>query len=175
MNHKKKVAILIAPSDFRDEEYFQPKVMLDAVGLEISTVAKGNPEEVTGVKGGKAHTDAKLEDINPRDYEGIVVIGGSGAHEYFDDKQVHDLLKSFAISGKVLAAICIAPVILAKAGVLTRKEATVFKDGIDQLLANDVAYVDKSIVKDGNIITACDHTVAMKFGEEIAKMIKSNN
>jgi len=168
-----RVAMLIAPANFRDEEYFQPKVMLDAVGISISTVAKGDPEEVTGTKGGKAHIDAKLEDITPQAYDGLVLVGGQGATTYFEDKDIHLIINSFTQAGKIIAAICIAPVILAKSGVLSGKNATVFDEGINELLSNGVNYIKKPMVIDGNFITASDYSVAMKFGEKIAERVKS--
>jgi protease I len=130
---QKRVALLIAPSDFRDEEYFQPKVMLEAVGIQVSTVAKGNPDEVTGTNGGKAHIDAKFEDLTAEHYDGLVLVGGKGAYQYFDDSDVHALVQAFCELDKPVGAICIAPVILAKAGSLLGKRATVFPDGENDL------------------------------------------
>jgi len=174
MNNKQRlVAMLIAPKDFRDEEYFQPKVMLEAVGIQVSTVAKGDPEEVTGIKGGKAHIDAKLEEINPLVYDGLILVGGKGSEVYFTNRKVHELVKSMYKANKIVAAICIAPVILAKAGILKNHKATVHQDGISIFKNNGAEYISKPLVIDGNIITAKDFTAAMSFGDAIAKKVKS--
>ncbi len=170
----KRVAILIAPSDFRDEEYFQPKVMLDAVGIQVSTIAKGNPDEVTGIKGGKAHVDAKFEDLKAEAYDGILIVGGKGALAYVNDNQVHEIIREFAMIGKPIAAICIAPVILAKSGILKGKKATVYKDGIEDLKKEGAIYMDDTIIADGNIITACDFSVARQFGSQVALKVKQH-
>jgi len=171
---QKCVAILIAPKNFRDEEYFQPKVMLDAVGIKVFTVAKGDPDEVTGIKGGKAHIDAKLDEIDPLNYDGLVLVGGKGVKSYYANKKIHKLLQKMNDAGKVVAAICIAPIVLAKAGILRDHKATVnSEEGILALKENGAEYEDKSLVIDHNIITAKDFSVAMSFGESIAKKVKS--
>ena len=114
----KKVLMVVAPSKFRDEEYFQPKVIIQASGAIVETAADTQEEEATGTQGGKAKIDVPLRKIKPAHYAGVVFVGGPGAREYFQDEQAKKLAQEFAQLGKVVGAICIAPTILANAGIL---------------------------------------------------------
>lgn len=169
----KKVAFLIAPKDFRDEEYFQPKVILQAQGAQISTLSKGDLDEVTGIKGGKAHTDAKLENLTPENYDALIIVGGKGVKTYFNDKQIHQILIKFNEAQKPIGAICSAPVVLANAGILKNKKATSFKDDKITLEKQKVNWQDSSTIVDGNIVTAQGSRQAMIFGQKIAKLLIS--
>ena len=78
---------------------------------------------------------------------------------------------------KILAAICIAPAILAKAGVLEGKNATVWSSVLDKgpikiLEENGANYVEKDVVVDGNIITANGPQAASEFGRKIVEILK---
>ena len=78
------------------------------------------------------------------------------------------MARSFAEAGKVVAAICIAPVILARAGLLKGKRATVFPDGIPELEKAGAVYTAQSVERDGRIITGNGPEAAEAFGREIA-------
>jgi protease I len=72
---------------------------------------------------------------------------------------------------KILAAICIAPVTLAKAGALKGKRATVWSSESGQLKAGGAIYTGKNVEKDANIITAAGPFAAKEFGEELVKAL----
>ncbi|MEM2674590.1 MAG: DJ-1/PfpI family protein, partial [Candidatus Hadarchaeales archaeon] len=80
------------------------------------------------------------------------------------------LAKEAAELGKKVCAICIAPVILANAGLLENRKATVWDGEFRRMLEEKGAkYVNKSVVVDGNIITANGPGAASEFGRTIAK------
>jgi len=77
---------------------------------------------------------------------------------------------------KVLASICISPVILAKAGVLKGKKATVWSSPMDRgpvkiLQNNGAIYEDKPVVVDGKIITGNGPGAAEEFGQAIIEVL----
>ena len=82
--------------------------------------------------------------------------------------------KCFAsnITYKIIAAICIAPVTLANAGILNGKKATVFPSGKNDLIRNGAKYTGDSVTVDGNIITANGPMAAEAFGKKIVEMLK---
>jgi protease I len=67
--------------------------------------------------------------------------------------------------------ICIAPVILANAGLLKDKNATVFPDGIEKLQAGKAIYTGNIVEVDGRLITGCGPEAAEKFGNELVKLL----
>jgi len=167
----KKVVIVIAPKDFRDEEFFKPKVMLQAQGVEIITSADTKEEEATGVKGGKARIDQPLDKISTKDFDAIVFVGGPGATVYHNNRQALSLVKESAASQKVLGAICIAPVILANAGVLKGKKVTCFASEKQKLTSAGAQVLNKPVVVDGKIVTASGPEAAMDFGQALVQTL----
>lgn len=164
---KKKAVFIVAEQEFRDEEYQVPKDVLSQAGIEVVT-ASTTTEEAVGKLGLKVRPDLLVAEIKPDDYGAIVFVGGGGAAQYFADSAVHALAGSFAEAGKVVAAICIAPVILARAGLLKGKRATVFPDGIPELEKAGAVYTAQSVERDGRIITGNGPEAAEAFGREIA-------
>lgn len=172
----KKIAMIIAFKDFRDEEYFVPKEILEAAGAEIKTIST-QLGSVVGADGGEAKVDLLLNDLKPADFDGVIFIGGPGTLKYLDDENSYKIARETIFQNKVLASICISPVILAKAGVLNGKRATVWssimdKSAIKILEERGATYQDEDVVVDGKIVTANGPAAARKFGEAIVELLK---
>ncbi len=167
----KKVAIVIAFRDFRDPEYFIPEQVLKGVGAEIITVSTSFGPAI-GADGGEAEVNLLLENLNPKDFDAIVFIGGPGCLKYLDNEKSYKVIEETISENKVLGAICISPVILAKAGVLEGKKATVWSSTLDKspirtLEEKGATYQDEGVVIDGKIVTANGPVAAKEFGEAI--------
>ncbi len=162
----KKAVLIIAHQRFRDEEFLEPKKVLEEAGVEV-TVASSSLETATGMLGAKAEPDILLEDVKAEDYDAVVFIGGSGASEYWSNPTAHGIAKEALEKGKLLGAICIAPVTLAKAGLLKDKKATVFQSEIDKIKAGGAIYTGAGVEKDGNIITCQGPAFASAFGKAL--------
>ena len=171
----KKIAIIIAFREFRDEEYFIPKQILKAAGAIITTVSTSLGEAI-GKLGGEARVDLTLDELRVGDYNAVLFIGGSGAAKYIDDYQARQIARETADSNTLLGAICIAPAILAKAGVLSGKKATVWSSTMDKsavkiLKEEGAKYQSEPVVIDGRIITADGPISAKKFAEAIIEAL----
>lgn len=172
----KKIAIIIAFRDFRDEEYFIPKQILEAAGAEIDTVSNSLGTAV-GKLGGEAEVNILIGDLKTADYDAILFIGGPGAANYIDDEQCYQIAREAVEQGKVLGAICIAPAILAKADVLNGKRATVWssimdKSAVKMLKKAGAIYQPELVVVDGNIVTASGPLAAKQFAEKIIGILQ---
>lgn len=167
----KKVVMIISQNDFRDEELLKPKEILEKNGIAV-VIASSWLNQSTGMLGAKVKPDILLADIKIAEFAAIVFIGGSGASQYWDDPLAHKLAQDAAAGGKIVAAICIAPVTLAKAGVLQGKRATVWSTDAGQIKIKGALYSSKNVEIDGNIITAGGPFAAREFGEELAKALK---
>ena len=168
--------MIVAGRDFRDEECFVPKKILEDGGVEVK-IASDKKGEAVGAEGGEITVDLSLNEADASDFDAIIFIGGPGALSHLDNEDSYRLAREAAGKGKIVAAICVAPAILAKAGVLKGKKATVWtspthREMAKVLMENGARYVDESVVVDGKMITANGPSAAGKFGEEVLKAVQ---
>ena len=170
-----KIAIIIAFRNFRDEEYFIPKDIFLNSGFEVITASSQKGTAIGG-SGGEAEIDKTFDELDISQFDAVVFVGGSGAYKYIEDEKVLETARLVAEQGKLLAAICIAPAILAKAGVLQGKKATIWSSVMDRkpvriLEEGGAEYLAKSVVCDGNIITANGPAAAQEFAQTIVQKL----
>ena len=166
----RRAVLIIASKNFRDEELFETKFVLDEAGVETVT-ASTRIGVIKGMLGGSAEARILVKDIVVDDYDAIIFIGGSGAREYFDSVVALDIAREAADKRKVLAAICIAPSVLANAGVLNGVRATSFLSERTRLQRTGAIYTGAPVERDGPIITGSGPEAARLFGEAIADAI----
>ncbi len=172
----KKVLFVIAQTDFRDEEYFIPKSVLQGAGFEVET-ASNRKGDALGYLGGVVEVDLEIGKVKVDDFAAVVFVGGAGMAKNLDNSEFHELAKTAVEKGKVIAGICIASVLLAKAGVLQGKKATVWSSPMDKkavkiLQGNGAVFVDSPVVIDANVVTANGPQSARKFGEALTSILK---
>ncbi|MBI2438503.1 MAG: DJ-1/PfpI family protein [Lentisphaerae bacterium] len=167
----KKVLRIIAATDFRDEEFFEPYNRLRQCGAAV-TIASSVKGAATSMFGKTVTAERQIADCKVEDYDAVVFIGGSGAAVFFKNAAAHALAKAAVEQGKVLAAICIAPVTLANAGVLKGKQATGFPTIQDQLAAKGAQLVSRDVVQDGRLLTATGPPAAREFAAMLVKMLE---
>lgn len=153
-----------------------PKEVLTAAGAEIKT-ASTEIGTAIGADGGEVEVDLLVKDLNPTDFDVLVFIGGPGCLKYLDNEDSYNLCRETVSQDKVLASICISPVILAKAGVLEGKKATVWSSPMDKspikiLEERGAVFQEESVVVDGKIITANGPAAAENFGRAIIETLK---
>lgn len=164
--------MIIAPENFRDEELFHTREELERAGAKI-TVASSVAGEARGKLGARVRPDLTLDRVRVDDYDGVVFVGGTGSEIYFNDKRAISIASEAFRKGKVTCAICIAPVILANAGVLRGKRATVWNgDFVEKIESKGATYTGKNVEVDGKVITANGPHAAREFGRAIAKALK---
>lgn len=170
----KKALMIIAPQNFRDEELLESKEKLLGAGINV-TVASRTIAEAKGMFGTKAKPDISLDAVRVDDYDAVIFVGGSGAETYFEDAKALSIARSAATKNKLVAAICIAPSILANAELLRGKRATVWSgDKYINILRNKGArYTGEAVTQDGKIITANGPESAKKFGDALVAALKA--
>jgi protease I len=164
----KKIVMVIAPNNFRDEEYLEPREILENQGAQI-TVASLRTGESIGKNGARAKIDALVSDINPADFDAVIFVGGSGMVDLVSRPEMTQLAQRFYQAGKLTTAICIAPAILAYSGILAGKTATVWSGAKDILKKAGAKYTGRAVEVGGKIITANGPAAAKEFGEAIAR------
>jgi len=173
MNPMKHALFIIAPENFRDEELFVPQKILEENGIK-TTIASREPGICRGSLGNKVEAVIGLNQINAEDFEAIIFVGGGGSQIFRDDLSAHLIARKAIEKNKILAAICAGPTILAAAGILKNKKATVFPDqNLEKILIENGANLSKeSVTVDGNLITADGPDSAAKFGKTILEKLK---
>ncbi|MDZ4168538.1 MAG: DJ-1/PfpI family protein [Coriobacteriia bacterium] len=166
----KSVVMVVAPSVFRDEEYAEPKAVLEASGATVVT-ASTSAGTVTGRFGLTAEATVSVADAALGVWDAAVFIGGAGASVFFDDPDAHGLARRTLAAGGVIGAICIAPATLARAGLLQGIRATAFTTQRDDLTARGATWRDDPVVVDGHIVTANGPEAASAFGHAIASAL----
>jgi protease I len=166
----RNVLMVIAKNKFRDEEYFEPRKVLESEGARV-IVASSSLDLAVGMLGLKVKPDVLISAVKEPDYDGIVFVGGSGAREYFDSPVAQALARSFCSHGKLTSAICIAPAILANAGLLKEKKATSFPSSEETLKLKGAAFTMDDVVVDGKIITGVGPEAAKRFGEKLVEVL----
>ena len=169
-----KKFFIIASRDFRDPEYFVPKEILENAGIEVKTASSlpAGQGPAVGAEGGEVWPDLSIGDAKSADYDGVIFVGGAGSQEYFQNPQAHKLVQEAFQDNKLLAAICIAPSILANAGVLKDKKVTAFSSEEANLKKQGAQYTGATVEADNHLITANGPAAAQEFGEKIVEALK---
>ena len=166
-----KILMIVASREFRDQEFFDPKEVFENEGIEV-VVANSSGFESEGSAGAKVAPNMKIEQVTVDDYDAIVFVGGAGSREYQNDDTALQIIKDAVALGKIVAAICIAPVILASAGILKGKKVAVSESGIEFIKSHDAIYTGKEVEVDGNIITASGPNASESFAKTIVESLK---
>jgi protease I len=170
-----KVIIVIAPEKFRDEEFMVPAATLQKAGIGYD-IATTRGALCTGMLGAKVNATLSFEGVDPTSYDGILIVGGSGAQTYlWDHKLLGEMVKFFHSTERVVAAICLAPVVLARAGILNGKKATVFKspDSFREMKAGGAVLIDKAVVSDSRIVTANGPAASKEFADAFIRALSA--
>jgi len=173
--YNKRILMIVASKNFRDEEYFIPFEIFQKEGAKVVTASsiKGS---IVGIEGGEARSVLTLKSVEVKNFDAIVFVGGNGASEYFDNNEAHRIVQEAANYKKILGAICIAPVILSRAGVLVGRKATVWSSisnrrELEELKSAGCLVLDRRVVRDGRIVTADGPAVADEFAKMVVKAI----
>lgn len=169
-NDPKKAVLIIAEQTFRDEELFDTQLALESASVE-TVIASTKIGTCTGKLGRNAESTMLVKDINVDDFDAVVFIGGGGAMQYYDDPDALKAATDADARDKVIGAICIAPRILANAGLLKGITATCYESEADALKKLGAKFQTAAVVKDKNFVTGSGPHAATEFGQTIAKAL----
>ena len=168
----RKILMVIAPEDFRDEEYQVPREIFETEGFEV-TVASSRLGTAQGSRGMTTKVDCLLDGVRASDYDAVVSVGGKGSWDYFENPEAQRLAQETAGSSRtLLCAICSAPGILAKAGVLAGKRVTSFQRETGLLKEKGAFFTGKEVETDGRLITGNGPAAAEAFARSIVAALK---
>ena len=166
-----KVLIAIPPEKFRDDELLKVvKVFQDSeVKFDLVSNLAG---VVMGIFGKQAKVNRTFESVllkGNEEYDALIIIGGPGTQVHlWNNTHLHELLRIFNKKEKPIGAIDNAPMVMAKAGLLRKREATVAPGPtVRDMMVEDAIIVNKPVVFKDKIVTAN----GTEASEEFAKVI----
>jgi len=166
----KRAALIIGSQNFRDEELFETKRVLDAAQVQ-TVIASTRTGVIQGVLGNPTEASIPVNRLKVDDYDAIIFIGGPGAAEYVGSPAVMNMVRETVSKGKVLAAIGVAPTILANANVLAGIRATSYLSERDILVQAGAIYTGFPVEQERLIITATGPQAAVQFGRAITNAL----
>ncbi len=169
-----KIAMVVAPDQFQEAEFITSRDILAGAKAEVivTSLAEGVCQGMTGTT---VDATAALQAIKPDEFDGIVFIGGPGATVFWEDETAHLLLTEFNQENKLVAAICLAPVTLARAGILNGVPATGWESEKASLEMFGARYTGRNVERFGNIVTGSGPEAAEVFALELVDVLNRYN
>lgn len=164
---------MVAPERFRDEELLAPKQALTDAGMHVA-VASTRPGRARGLRGALVPVDLLVSRVRPSDYDAVIVVGGTGSPTHlWEHEPLRQLIKTMYRQGKSVAGICFSGAVLARAGVLSGKRATVFPApwAVAEVRRGGAHYVAEPVVRDGAVLTASGPEAAAAFGQALLRQL----
>lgn len=157
----KKTAILFADG-YEEVEALTVVDLLRRAKIGCDIVALEESSQITGSHGIRVEADMPFSQLDEAQYDGLILPGGlRGVNNLAADERVLTLLRRFAGAGKLTAAICAGPTVLAKAGLLEGRKATCYP-GMEDQLTGAIACTEP-VVADGDILTSRGLGTAIPF------------
>lgn len=167
-----KVAVILAEG-FEEVEAIAPVDLLRRAKIECVTVSLAREKLVPSSRNIPVMADRSWEEVDFDEFDGVVLPGGlAGTERLLADVRVEALLKQFAQAGKLTAAICAAPTVLAKAGILEGRRAICYP-GLEEKLTGALVSCEE-VVRDGTVITSRGMGTSVPFGLALAGYFLGN-
>ncbi len=166
-------ALIVSADHFEDTELLVPYYRLKEEGFKVE-VASVSRRRIIGKHGYEVEVDKALRDVNPDDYDLLVLPGGKAPAALRKEPAALEIAKDFFRKNKPVAAICHGPQILTTAGVLTGRHATCYPSVADELKESGALYEDSEVVVDGNLVTSRQPADLPVFMQEMLRMARKS-
>ena len=164
------MVLVFLADGFEESEAILPIDILRRAGLDVVTVAIGEDRNVSGSHGLTLRADVTAETLPDCTPEMVFLPGGMPGTKNLDASPVvKTYLEKAYTEGSFMAAICAAPMVLGRQGLLQGKNATCYP-GFEQYLAG--ATVGGDVVADGKVITGKGMGVALPFALKLVEALR---
>ena len=162
-----KVYVFLADG-FETVEALAPVDVMRRAGLQVTTVSIMGRSNVVSAQNVTVVADVLFEDVVFDDASALVLPGGGvGTDNLSAHEPLRALLVDVCSRGLLVAAICAAPMVFGRIGILKGKKATCYPGCESDLF--DAEYTAAAVEQDGNIITACGPGASFDFGFAIVE------
>jgi protease I len=165
-------ALILCADGFEDLELLYPLYRLREEGVEVK-VASPDGDRITGEHGYVVPADLDYGDVNPADFDLLIIPGGKAPETVRLREEARDHARTFFDSGKIVAAICHGPQVLITAGVLSGRNVTCAPGIRDDVRAAGAVYRDRAVVVDDNLITSRAPGDLPAFCREITSALRT--
>lgn len=169
----KKIGVFFA-NGFEEVEALTVVDLCRRGGIDVKMVAVGESLNVIGRTNIEIKTDILFDETTITNYDGLILPGGMpGTNNLMENKGLCEALRDFSNKGRLVAAICAAPMVLGKMGILRGKRACCYP-GMEEYLEG--AQIEDGLVSiDGNVITSRGVGTAIAFSLAIIEMLEDKN
>ena len=168
-----KRAIVFVEANYHDLEFWYPVLRLREAGVAVVIVGTGSAEGYTGRHGYPLpKVDTTADQVSAKDFDAVIIPGGWAPDVLRRYESVLTIVRDAFAQGKIVGAICHAGSVLVSANVLRGKTATCVAAINDDLNNAGCVYVDKEVVRDGNLITSRTPSDLPAFMREIVAAMK---
>jgi protease I len=150
---KIRIAILVE-NMYEDVEFWYPYYRMKEEGAEVTVVGSGSSEVYRGKHGTEVKVDTSSEKVKAEDFDAVIIPGGYCPDYLRRYSSVLNFVRDMFQMGKVVAAICHAGWVLISAGIVKGKKLTCFRSIKDDVVNAGGIYIDREVVRDGNLITS---------------------
>lgn len=162
--------MILMPNGYEEIEGLTVVDFCRRANIEIDMVSITGSLETLGDHKIKVMADKLVEDIDLKEYKGVITPGGyPGTMMLKDDKRVVEIIENFFKEGKLVASICASPLVLKEAGVAKEIEGTIYP-GLEKDMDFKV-FREEAVVRYENVITARGPATAPFFAYEIIEYI----
>ena len=168
-----KTVAIVAANGFEEIELNATVDILRRLGHRVLLAGLGGLT-IQGAHEVSSLADTTFDQINADDIAAFILPGGEASWTLRDTPAVIELIQKVHAQGKLVAAICAAPIALAKAGILEGKNVTAYPaPPVYEDLKGAIIHEDKATVQDGNIITGRGPAAALEFGFVVGEYLSN--
>jgi len=158
-----KKALMLFAQGYETVEALMVVDLLRRGGVGLDMVSITEEEFVASAQGVNIQMDMTLGEVEPMEYDAVILPGGMpGTNHLKESVAVEKLVLAMNEAGKIVSAICAAPGVLGKYGLLQGKKACSYPD--HEVYLEGAEVVKTPVAIDGNIITSRGLGTAMEFG-----------
>lgn len=165
------ILLFVAKDQFSDTEFNTIKSFLIQKRVKFSIVSDTN-NYCRSDKNKLLVPDIKNYNLNINNFDALILVGGSGIHDYFENSFLKNLVISFKGSKKILAAICNAPLLFDRYKILQNQEITCYHQN-KHLIVNNI-FSNKSLIRKDNIVMAQSPNDILEMMKLLLNILKGN-
>lgn len=164
-----KRALVPLAAGFEEMEAVIIVDVLRRAGVEVALAGLEGPGPVLGSRGITVSAEVDLDEALAAPYDALVLPGGlGGTHALRDDERIVEAVRAAEADGRLVAAVCAAPLVLERAGLVQDRSITSHPSVRPELSAAGAQVTDRRVVRDGVLLTSQGPGTAMEFALAVA-------